>query len=51
LVKNIEDILTIEKLWIPSYLLKLKEKPEVSMGYEFGATRFQVPPSAPPTEL
>ena len=36
MVENIEDILTIEGLWISSYLLKLKEKPKVSIGYRFG---------------
>jgi hypothetical protein len=31
MVKNIEDILIIEEPQKPAYLLKLKEKPEVSM--------------------
>jgi allophanate hydrolase subunit 2 len=51
LVENIEAILVIERLEIRCYLLKLKEKPAVSMNWKFGARRIQVPPSGPPIIL
>jgi len=47
LVENIEGILVIEGFGNWCYLLKLKEKLEVSMIYNFAARRIQVPPSAP----
>ena len=45
--ENIEVILVIERFENWRYLLRLKEKLEVSMGYNFIAGRIQVPPSAP----
>ena len=36
LVENIEDILIIERFEYWHYLLKLREKPEMSIGWLFG---------------